>query len=205
MRHSGIWRNPSIFVLLAGLLLGGSAYAADTYTLDADHSTITFRVRHLISKVSGSFGAFEAEIVGDQGSPEKGSVQFTIDVASIDTGNEKRDEHLRNEDFFDAEKYPAITFKSTKIVRRAENAFDVHGTFTMRGVTRDIVVPVVFNGVMDDPWGNTKAGFEISMTLNRKDYGVSWNKLMDKGGMILGDEVEIFISLQAVQVKEEKK
>jgi len=190
---------------LAAALALPAASAAPVFEVDGAHSYVTFKVRHLISNVKGSFNDFTGTIEGDPGDPAKAKVSFVIQAASIDTANADRDAHLRNEDFFDVDKHPEITFVSSKIVSAGENLYHVHGIFTMRGVSKEIVLPVTFNGVAKDPWGNERAGFEVTMTLNRKDYGINWNKALDQGGMILGDEVEISIALEAVRQKPAEK
>ena len=178
------------------LALTGSAMAADSWGIDKAHSDVNFKIRHLISKVSGRFGEFDGKITADFQNLSGSSVEFTINAASIDTANEDRDKHLRSADFFDVEKYPEITFKSSKITKMDDTTFAVTGTFTMHGVSKTITLPVTYLGEAQDPWGKTKAGYELSTTLNRKDYGVSWNKALDTGGFILGDEVEISINLE---------
>ena len=178
------------------------AGAADNWTLDLAHSETTFTVRHLLSKVSGRFDKFDGRIVTDAAKPETSSVEFTIETASIDTNNEKRDAHLRSADFFDAEKHPTITFKSTRVEALGQNRFNVTGDLTMRGVTKPITLPVEFLGTQKDPWGNEKAGFALQTTLNRKDYGIIWNQTLDAGGYLLGDDVQVSISLQAVKKKD---
>jgi polyisoprenoid-binding protein YceI len=178
------------------LTLAGVA-SASTYTIDPVHSDVSFKIRHLVSKVSGQFTEFDGTITADFGNLDASSVVFTIKAASIDTKNEDRDKHLRSADFFDVEKYPEITFVSSKITKSGEQAFAVTGTLTMHGVAKTVTLPVSFLGEVKDPWGNTKAGFEIGTDIDRKDYGIIWNKALDAGGMILGDEVEITINLEA--------
>jgi polyisoprenoid-binding protein YceI len=189
---------PALLVLGLALILPSAAHAADVFTVDTAHSDVTFRIRHLISTVSGTFNEFDARIVMDLENLDASSVHFTIEADSIDTRNDKRDEHLRSEDFFDVETYPEITFDSSKIVRTGEGVFDVTGTLTMHGVSRQLTLPVTFQGTMASPWGDTRAGFSTSTTLNRKDFGISWNKTLDAGGMVLGETVDVEISLEAV-------
>lgn len=185
--------------LFAALVAATPLLAADTYTVDKAHSGVNFRIKHLMSSVSGSFNDFSGAVVIDQKNP---SVEFTINAASIDTDNEGRDKHLRSSDFFDVEKHPAITFKSTKIAPSGEkDVYDVTGNFTMHGVTKAITIPVTFLGFGKDPWGNERAGFELETKLNRKDYGITWNKALDQGGLLLGDDVRITINLETVKKK----
>jgi polyisoprenoid-binding protein YceI len=188
--------RPIVAAVLAALLTASSA-AADVFTVDKSHSEVSFRVRHMMSRVSGSFGDFGGTIDLDAAAPERSSVEFRIQAASIDTNNDRRDDHLRGEDFFHVEQHPEIVFKSTRVVPKGETTFEVHGDLTMRGVTKPIVLPVTFLGTMTDGRGQTKAGWETAVTLSRKDFGIVWNRALDTGGLVLGDEVEVTINLQA--------
>ncbi|MEE4273274.1 MAG: YceI family protein [Thermoanaerobaculales bacterium] len=179
------------------IAIGANPAAAASYTVDPVHSDVSFKIRHLVSKTSGEFTDFAGTIVADFAALDASSVEFVIQAASIDTENADRDAHLRNEDFFHVEKYPEITFVSSKISKTGDASFAVTGKLTMHGVTRTVTLPVTFLGEGPDPWGGTVAGFEIVTTLDRKDYGIVWNKALDTGGMILGDEVEISINIEA--------
>ena len=185
-------------LVMAGLA-GYAQSSAPAYSVDPSHSSVGFKVRHLISKVSGSFAEFSGKVVGDPAKPEGASVFFAIKAASIDTQNADRDKHLRSADFFDVEKFPEITFRSTKITPRGKDQYDVAGEFTLHGVTKAIVLPVTLTGIAKDPWGNERAGFSLQFTLNRKDYGITYNKVLDQGGMMLGDDVEVSIDLETVR------
>jgi polyisoprenoid-binding protein YceI len=187
--------------LAAVVALPATATAA-TYTIDKAHSEASFQVRHLVSKVRGKFDDFAGTVVMDAAKPEASSVEFTIQATSIDTNVADRDKHLRSDDFFAVEKYPAITFKSTKIESAGDHAYQVTGDLTMRGVTKRITLPVTFLGEAKDPWGHVKAGFETAITLNRKDYGINWNKALDQGGFLVGDDVEVTISIEALREAE---
>jgi polyisoprenoid-binding protein YceI len=176
-------------------------FAADTFTIDKTHSDVSFTVRHFVSKVHGRFGNFEGAIQIDAAKPDASSVAFTIKAASISTNDDKRDTHLRSPDFFDAEKFPDITFKSTKVAAAGKDKYDVTGTLTMHGVSKEITIPVAFLGYAKDPWGNERAGFDLSTKLNRKDYGINWNKVLDAGGTMLGDDVDVSVSLETVKKK----
>lgn len=188
-----------VFVLL---LAAASAFAADTYVVDRNHSEAKFEIRHLMSKVSGKFDDFAGTINVDNANPGASTVEFTIKTASIDTGAEGRDKHLRTPDFFDAEKYPEITFKSVSIKPTAKkNLYDVTGDFTMRGVTKRLTLAVEYLGSGKDPWGNDRVGFTLKTTVNRKDYGINWNKAVDQGGVLLGDDVDITVNLEAAKKK----
>jgi polyisoprenoid-binding protein YceI len=169
--------------------------ARDTFVVDKNHSMATFKVRHMVSNVVGQFRDFNADVDIDRENPAKSSVAFTINATSIDTGNANRDTHLRSPDFFDVEKFPTITFKSTAIAAKSKTEFDVTGDLTMHGVTRRVTLPVTFGGFGKTARGE-KAGFEVETTLNRKDYGVLWNKNLDEGGLLLGDDVKVTINLE---------
>lgn len=174
------------------------AVAARTFTIDASHSEATFRVRHLLTKVRGRFREFAGTIQFNQGQPQQSSVQFTIQAASIDTNEANRDTHLRSGDFFDVEQHPTLTFTSTAVTPRSAEAFDVAGTLTIRGVAKAIVLPVTFQGVARDPWGNERAGFEAEITINRKDFGLNWNAALETGGLLVGDEVAVSLAIEAI-------
>ena len=189
-------KTTSSLMLTLILALATVAPAADVYTIDGAHSDVNFKIRHLISQVNGRFVEFDGTVNVDFKNLDASSVTFSIDAASIDTDNEDRDTHLRSADFFDVEKHPAITFKSSKITKVGDNDYEVTGTFTMIGVSKEITLPVTYLGAVQDPWGNTKAGYELSTTINRKDYGMEWNKALDAGGFILGDDVEVAINLE---------
>jgi polyisoprenoid-binding protein YceI len=176
----------------------GTASAGEIYTIDAVHSNVTFTVRHLVSKVSGQFNEFDGTVTPDFANLGASGVEFTIKTASIDTRNEKRDGHLRSADFFDVEQYPEITFKSSKITKVDDDSYVVAGTLTMRGVSKEITLTVDYLGSMN-AMGGTRAGFELSTIINRKDYGVSWNRALDAGGWVLGDEVDVNIALEVVK------
>jgi polyisoprenoid-binding protein YceI len=188
--------------LAAFVLAATPVLAADTYNVDKGHSEAVFQVRHLVNKVSGRFRDFSGTIHADHAKPELSSVEFTIKTASIDTANDARDKDLRSANFFDVEKLPEITFKSSKIVATGKDHYNVSGTLTIHGVSKDVVLPVAFLGFVKDPWGNDRAGFETSTTLNRKDYGIVWNKVLDTGGTLLGDDVNVSINLETVKQKE---
>ena len=176
--------------------------AAATYAVDQAHSKASFQVRHLVTKVRGKFADFASTVVMDDAKPEASLVEFTIQATSIDTSVADRDKHLRSDDFFAVEKYPEITFKSTKIERAGDHAYQVTGDLTMRGVIKRITLPVTYLGEVKDPWGHVKAGFETAITLNRKDFGINWNKALDQGGVLVGDEVEVSISIEALKQAE---
>jgi polyisoprenoid-binding protein YceI len=199
-----------ILTTIAVGLFAASAFAAENFIVDKNHSEATFQVRHLVSRVSGKFDDFAGAISVDQANPGVSSVEFTIKTPSIDTGVTDRDKHLRSADFFEVDKYPEITFKSTSIKPTSrKNVYDVTGTFTMHGVTKTITLPVEFLGMVKDPRGNQRAGFTAHTTLNRKDYGIVWNRALDAGGTLLSDDVDVTVNIEAAKsaaaVKEEVK
>jgi len=169
-----------------------------TYRIDKAHSEAIFQVRHLVTKVRGRFTDFEGTIEYNEANPEQSSVNFTIQATSVDTAEPDRDKHLRTADFFDVEQFPTITFRSTRITRRGNDTFDVTGQLTMHGVTREVVLPVAHMGKAKDPWGGERIGFEAETTLNRKDYGLNWNAMLEAGGFLVGDEVKVSLEIQAV-------
>ncbi len=185
--------------LMVVLALSLTAFAGDVYHLDKAHTTIGFSVKHMvITTVPGKFKDFDGSITYDPKNPLATSAEVTIKTASINTGNEKRDGHLRSPDFFNAEKYPVITFKTNRIEKRNGQLVAI-GDLTMRGVTKEIELPFTVSGPIVDPWGKTRIGIEASTTINRKDFGVSWNKALDSGGVVVSDEVKIKIHAEAVK------
>jgi polyisoprenoid-binding protein YceI len=175
-----------------------TATATRTFTIDKTHSEVLFQVRHLVTKVRGRFTDFGGTVHFDPAQPERSSVAFTIDAASVDTAAPDRDAHLRSDDFFAVEKFPALTFVSSRVTRVSDEKFNVTGTLTIRGVAKEVTLPVFYLGEANDPWGNTKAGFETELTINRRDFGLMWNAALETGGFLVGDEVKITVSTQAV-------
>lgn len=169
-----------------------------TYKIDPAHSEVFFQVRHLVTKVRGRFSDFEGTIDYNEGSPETSSVNFSIKTASIDTNVGDRDTHLRSGDFFAAEEHPTLTFKSKKITKKGGDSYTVTGDLTVRGTTKQIDLPVSFLGNATDPWGGKRIGFEAETTLNRKDFGLNWNAALETGGFLVGDDVKVTLSIQAV-------
>ena len=181
----------------AALLLLAQANAADNYKIDPAHTSVGFSVRHMgVSNVRGHFDDFAGSLVLDHSSIQQASA--TIQVKSVNTGIEKRDNHLRTGDFFDAAKYPEITFKTKRVEKSGDQTVLV-GDFTMRGVTKELRLPVTLNGPIKDPQGNTRIGLEAKATLNRKDYGMKFNAVMETGGLMVGEEVTIEINAEAVK------
>ena len=187
----------SLTLALALALLVPVLAAAETavYKVDPDHSAIGFSIRHFVSNIPGRFKEFDGTIKYDKQNPAASSVEFTVPAASIDTGNTDRDNHLRGADFFDVQKFPNLTFTSTEVKAKDADTLDVTGDLTMHGVTKRITIPVDVLGTFKTPNGE-KGGFETSFTVNRKDYGIVWNRVLDAGS-VLGDDVKVNISIEA--------
>jgi len=186
-------------LLLGAATLGAPARAADTYKLDPAHTNVGFTVRHFFSKVPGHFTKFDGTIIYDDKDITQSKLDVTIDAASIDTSVPDRDKHLRSPDFLDAEKYPKITFSSTKVKPNGNNKIQIEGNLTIRGVTKPVVLDVDALGSGPDAWGGYRAGFEARTKINRQDFGVSWNKVIEGGGTLLGDDVDIVLNVEAVK------
>lgn len=173
-----------------------------TYTFDPAHSRIGFTARHaMVTKVRGSFNEFTGTAVLDGASPANSTATVTIKAASIDTRNEQRDAHLRSNDFLAMEQYPEITFVSTgvKASEAGENEFELTGDLTVKGVTNSITIPLTFEGVATDPFGNVRAGFEGSVAISRGDYGVTWNAPLEAGGVLVSDKIVLEFEISAIK------
>jgi polyisoprenoid-binding protein YceI len=191
-----------VFSVIGAVLILAVAASADTWKFDMPHSSVGFTVRHLvIAKVNGEFKDFDGAISFDGENVESGSADVAIQMASVDTENEKRDEHLRSPDFFDAEKFPAMTFKSKKIVKGEDSNYKMTGDLTIRDVTKEVTLDVEFNGSIVDPWGGTRAGFSATGAIDRQDFGVKWNKPLETGGFLVSDQVIIKIEAELVKVE----
>lgn len=167
------------------------------WTVDASHSALEFSVKHMmISRVRGVFNEFDANIQADPTDLTDATIEFNVDVASIDTRNNDRDEHLRSDDFFAVEKYPKMTFKATDIREKEDNHYAVTGDLTIRDTTNPVTFDMSFEGEQTDPWGNTVAGFRGETSINRKEFGLTWNATLEKGGVLVGDEVKINLELE---------
>lgn len=169
---------------------------AKDFVVDGAHSSASFKIKHLMSKVSGGFNQFSGQFNFDPKKVKSFKGEFVIQVSSIDTNNVDRDQHLRGEDFFHAEKYSSLVFKSKEMKPAGENKYHLSGELTMRGITKPVVFDVEYLGEGKDPWGNDKVGFAASAKVNRKDWGMVWNKTLDAGGFVLGDTVEIDIQVE---------
>ena len=188
-------------VVATAALASFASAAPSNWSVDAAHSEVGFEVKHIFSLVRGVFREAQGTIVFDDANPANIKVDASVQTASVNTGNDKRDGHLKGTDFFDAEKNPTISFKSTKVTAAGKNKYKVTGDFTMHGVTKSVTFDAEFLGagavgVGGQSWGS-KAGFIASATINRKDFGIVWNKTLDNGGLMLGDDVKINLNIEA--------
>ncbi|MBO1268486.1 YceI family protein [Arthrobacter cavernae] len=173
------------------------------WRFDPTHTRIGFSTRHaMVTKVRGAFNDFDGAINADAEHPDKSSVRLTIKVASIDTRNADRDQHLRTNDFFDAPNFPEITFISNRVDQVDQGHFIVNGDVTIRGVTKEIAVPMDFIGVERDPMGNLRAGFEGSRRIDRQDFGLKWNTALDSGGVLVSDKITLEFEVSAIKVED---
>jgi polyisoprenoid-binding protein YceI len=174
---------------------------AGQWRFDPAHTRIGFSTRHaMVTKVRGAFNDVEGTITVDPDAPERSAVQVSIKVASIDTRNADRDQHLRTNDFFDAPRFPEITFVSDRVDQVDEGHFIVSGSVTIRGITREVSIPIEFMGVERDPMGNLRAGFEGSRRINRQDFGLKWNTTLDSGGVLVSDKITLEFEVSAIKV-----
>jgi polyisoprenoid-binding protein YceI len=175
------------------------------WTIDQAHSDIHFSVRHLVvSKVRGRFTKVRGALDIDDKDMTRSVVEVTIDASSIDTGTPERDTHLRSADFFDVEQFPELRFRSARIERLDETLYRVFGQLTLHGVTREMSLDVEYGGRAKDPWGNERVGFVAKTSLDRKDFGLGWNQVLEAGGVLVGDRVEIELDVQAVRAAAEQ-
>ncbi len=177
-----------------------TATALTTWTIDSVHTNVEFAVRHLmIATVRGRFAELSGTVITDATDPAKGHVDLRIDAASIDTRQPQRDAHLRSADFFDVENHPALTFRSSRIEDVKGNRFKLVGDLTIRGVTREVVLDVTVEGRGKDPWGGERAGFSATTRINRSEFGLTWNQVLETGGLTVGDEVKIAIDVELIK------
>ncbi len=176
-----------------------TAPAPGSYTLDPSHSQVSFTARHLmVTKVRGRFPVVAGQLVIGE-DPEQSSVEATIDVARVESGDPKRDEHLRSADFFDTENHPLATFRSTKVEDNGDGEFTLTGDLTIRGVTRPVDLPGEYLGTQVSPWGDTRIGFSAETEISRKDWGVEWNLALETGGVVVGDKIKLAIDAEWVK------
>lgn len=188
----------------AGLLLAAFSIVAappawaTEYAVDTDHSTVSFKVRHLFSQVQGTFDQFEGAFTYVPDQPEAWKASATVQAASLDTHVEKRDHHLRSPDFFDVEKYPALTFTGTGVTDASGTSAKLHGDLMIHGVTKPVVFDLQIRGEGKDPWGNQRSGFTATTTINRKDFGLTWNQVLESGQLLVGEEVVITLEIEGL-------
>ncbi|MBB1155515.1 MULTISPECIES: YceI family protein [Amycolatopsis] len=176
------------------------AHLTGTYTIDGSHSRIGFVARHaMVTKVRGSFNEFEGSFTLDGENPANSSANVTIQTKSVDTRNADRDGHLRTNDFLSVEQFPTITFTSTGIKQTGEDTFDVTGDLTVKDVTKQVTIPFEFGGAAKDPFGNDRVGFEGSTTINRSDYGVTFNAALETGGVLVSDKITLEFEISAIK------
>lgn len=194
----------TLLILLALFLSAGSIDAradAVVYDIDPDHSQVTFKVKHLgISNVRGGFDLFEGSYSFDDQDPSNSIVETEIVASSINTNKKKRDDHLRSDEFLDVEKFPSITFKSREVKGSGED-LQIIGDLTIHGVTKEVTLDTEYEGSATDPWGNKRSAFTATTEINRKDFGMTWNKALEAGGFLVGDNVEITIEVQGIEKK----
>lgn len=188
----------AVLVLIGALWCGAPRAWATSYTIDQDHTTVSFKIRHLFSFVQGTFDRFEGQFDYVPDHPEQWKANVTIQAASIDTRVPDRDTHLRSKDFFDVEQHPTITFTSTGVTDVASARAKLHGRLTIHGIEKPVVLDLTIHGEGKDPWGKTRSGFTATTTMNRKDFGIAWNKVVETGPLLVGEEVEVILEVEGV-------
>lgn len=186
-------------IVMTSFFAASSSYAAD-YVIDSSHSSVGFKVKHLaISSVPGKFAEFKGTFSFDPKDIEASKADAEISATSIDTGEAKRDDHLKSGDFLDTAKFSAISFKTTKVEKVSDTEFKAHGDLSIRGVTRPAVLDVTYGGSATDPWGKERAAFLATTKINRKDFGLTWSKALETGGLVVGDEVAITLEIEGIK------
>jgi len=192
----------SVFLFLFIVVAAGPLTAGE-YNIDSSHSTIGFQVRHMaISKTNGNFEDYTGSFSFEPGNPDSWSCEAVIQVESINTNNQKRDDHLRSDEFFDVANFPTLTFKSTGVAMENDSEGILKGDLTLHGVTKPVELHLEVLGTVTDPWGNERAGFSATLKMNRKDYGLKYHSVMEAGGLVVGDEVKITLEIEGVLKKE---
>ena len=191
-------RRLGVLVCL-GLMVGAPSVWAATYTIDQDHTTVTFRIRHILSYVRGTFDRFEGHFDYASDHPEQWKTEAVIQAASVDTRVEKRDNHLRSPDFLDAKQFPTIAFTSTQVTDVTPTSAKLRGLLTIHGIEKPVTLDLEILGEAKDPWGNVRAAFTATTRINRKEFGLTWNKVLETGQLLVGDEVEITLEVEGIQ------
>jgi len=170
------------------------------WNIDPTHSEIGFKVKHMMfTNVSGKFDKYEGSFLTDGDNFDNAEISFSADVESINTGNADRDNHLRSADFFDAESHPKLTFKSSSVVRKNDGEYEISGDLSLHGVTKFVRLDAEFGGLMTDPWGNSKAAWNLAGKINRKDFGLNWNAALETGGVLVSEEVRVVLEIQLIK------
>ncbi len=206
MEHAWKWNNVLGLAVAAVVGLASTATAEmSKWKVDFDHSTVGFQVVHMVvSKTSGKFTEYSGVVEMDPDAKAFKTISATIQTASVDTDHQKRDEHLRSPDFFDSEKFPTMVY-TMKSYKKNGDTYTATGDLTLLGVTKPITLTGTFNGVSQDPWGNTRAGFSAEGMINRQDFGMNFSKLLDNGGLVVGDEVKITLEIEVIKEKTVEK
>ena len=184
-------------LLVAGIFVTNMSKGQQTWTVDKAHSSVNFTIQHLvISEVDGTFTDFDGKMVSPSVDFSNAKIDFTVNVASVNTDNENRDAHLKADDFFNAEKFPKMTFTGVSFKKINEKKYELTGDLTIRDVTKRVKFDVHYGGTVKDPWGNTKAGFKATTTINRFDYNLKWNSVTEMGGAVAGSDVSITVKVE---------
>lgn len=174
--------------------------ATANWSIDPTHSEVGFKVKHMMfTNVSGKFDTFEGTATSEDDNFENAQITFSAAPSSVNTGNTDRDNHLKSADFFDAEQFPKLEFKSTSFHKKGDDNYEMMGNLTLHGITKSIALDVAYGGLGKDPWGNMKAGFSVSGKFNRKDFGLSWNAALETGGVLVSEEVRLVAEVQMVK------
>lgn len=190
--------RPLFFSLMTVIAVSQTAYAA-SYDIDLDHSTVGFKIRHLLSNVRGTFDQFSGSFEYEPGKPELWKVEASIQSETINTNVNERDKHLKGADFFDVEKYPVITFKSTQVTLIDDQHAKIEGLLSLHGVEKSVILDVEIHGVATDPWGNVRSAFTATTRINRKDFGLVYNQTLETGNVLIGEEVDLTIEIEGLQ------
>jgi polyisoprenoid-binding protein YceI len=191
-----------IFLSLAITAIGFAASAQSKWNVDQTHSNVKFSVSHMvISEVEGSFSDFDGTLEAPGADFNNATIEFSVNIGSINTNSEQRDGHLKSADFFDAAKYPAMTFKSASFRKTTGNNYVLDGSLTIKGVTKKVTFDVTYGGTVKDPYGNTKAGFKAKGSIKRMDYGLTWSAVTEAGGLVVGDDVAIMFNIELAKAK----
>lgn len=199
MNSSKVWRVALAAWVVMTMGAGTGTALAASYTVDPDHSTVGFKIKHLFSKVSGKFTQYDASFEVDEAQPQGLMARATIKAASIDTGVKQRDKHLIGNEFFDVENHPEIKYQSTGVTVGEDGKLKLDGLITIKGIEKPITMDVELHGVGKDPWGNVRMGLTATGVLNRKDFGINWNEALETGGFLVGDDVEIILEIEGIQ------